>query len=175
MLILTIAALQVDVVRLPPTPPPPAIPPPFTHKVQAVTKRIGLRVNEEFKRCGDATTNSNGRYVEAFGTPRFSAEWKKAAIAIKNALTVCRGLRRALREQEDFLVSVAQDGTSHDGALAAKQLEGVSSELHATEQYFATEARRYRQLLTDGWGDPHCAERPDGFMPASSICPTNHQ
>lgn len=90
---------------------------------------------------------------------------------MNNALTVCRGLRRALRDQEDFLVRIAQDGTPHDSVLAAGQLENVSSELEATEQYFATEAPRYRDLLTFGWGNPHCAERPDGFMPASSICP----
>jgi hypothetical protein len=130
-----------------------------------------MRVDDEFKRCGAARTNSNGRYVEAFGTASYSAEWHQAALAMNNALTVCRGLRRALREQEDFLVGIAQSGGSHDAALAAAQLEGVSSELEATEQYFATEARRYRELIAVGWGNPHCDEHPDGFMPASSICP----
>ena len=94
---------------------------------------------------------------------------------MENALTVCRGLKLALREQEDFLVSVTQNGTRHDGGLAAKQLEDVSSELQATEQYFVTEAPRYRELLTVGWGNPHCVERADGFMPPSSVCTTAPQ
>jgi hypothetical protein len=55
--------------------------------------------------------------------------------------------------------------------LAAEQLEGVSSELQAIEQYFVTEARRYRELLTVGWGNPHCIERPlTGFEPPASLC-----
>ena len=166
-----IAALQVETLTSPPLPRVPPPPPPFTHKVEAEAQRIGARVNDEYKRCGDAMTNSNGRYVEAFGTPRHSAEWKKAALAMENALTVCRSLRRALRDQEDFLVGLAQNGTSHDGGLAAQQLGGVSSELEATEQYFVTEVPRYRELLTIGWGNPHCVARPDGFMPPSSVCP----
>ena len=169
MLISMVAALQV--ITSPPLPPAPPPPPPFSRKVEAAARRIGARVDEEFKRCGTARTNSNGRYVEAFGTPRHSAEWKKATLAFDNALTVCRGLRRALRDQEDFLVSVAQSGSRHDGDLAAGQLGGVLSELQAIEQFFATETPRYRELLTVGWGNPHCAEHPDGFMPASSICP----
>lgn len=165
-----VAALQVEVFRSPPLPPAPPPPPPFTHKVEAVARRIGARVTDEFKQCGDSRTNSNGRYVEAMGTPAHSAEWKKATVAMQNALNVCRGLRRALRDQEDFLVRVAQSGSPHDGALAAGQIETISSELEATEQYFATEAPRYRELLTVGWGNPHCVERPDGFMPPSSMC-----
>jgi hypothetical protein len=167
---LTIAALQIAGAfsALPPAPP---LPPPFTHEVEAVARRIGARVNAEFKRCGDARTNSNGRYVEAMGTPAHSAEWKKATLAMANALTVCGALRRALRDQEDFFVRVAQGGTRHDGQLAAGQLAAVSSELQAMEQYFAAEAPRYRELLTVGWGNPRCAARPDGFMRSSSICP----
>lgn len=175
MLILMVAALQAEFAQPLPLPAVPPPPPPFTHKVETVARRIGARVNDEFKRCGDASANSNARSVEAFGTPRFSAEWRRAALAMNNALTVCRALRRALRDQEDFLVGVAQNGTRYDGDLAAGQLVGVWYELQATEQYFATEAPRYRQLLTVGWGNPHCAERPDGYMPASSICPTGHQ
>ena len=171
MLVLMAVALQVQVVTFPPMPAAPPPPPPFTHKVEAVARRIGARVNDEFKRCGDASAYSNKYSVEAFGTPRFSVEWKKAADAMNNALTVCRDLRRALREQEDFLVGVAQNGNKHDGNLAAGQLIGVWYELQGTEQYFATEAPRYRKLLTEGWGDPHCLERPDGYMPASSLCP----
>lgn len=171
MLILMAAALQVQVVTSSPMPaaPPPA--PPFTHKVEAIARRIGARVNNEFKRCGDARAYSNKYSVEAFGTPRFSAEWKKAADAMNSALTVCRDLRRALRQQEDFLVGVAQNGNRYDGDLASGQLVGVWYELQGTEQYFATETPRYRKLLTDGWGDPHCLEHPDGYMPASSLCP----
>lgn len=170
MVILIVATLQVEVAS-PPLPPATPPPPPFTHKIEAAARRVGGRVNAEFKRCGDARTNSNGRYVEAMGTPAHSAKWKKATVAMEKALTVCRGLRQALRDQEDFLVGIAQNGTSHDGDLAAGQLEAVSSELEATEQYFATETPRYRELLTIGWGTPHCVERPDGFMPPSSICP----
>ncbi len=171
MPILMVAALQVQVITSPPMPavPPPA--PPFTRTVEAVSRRIGARVNDEFKRCGDARAYSNKYSVEAFGTPRFSAEWKKAADAMNKALTVCRDQRRALREQEDFLVGVAQNGNKHDGDLAAGQLVGVWYELQGIEQYFATETPRYRRLLTEGWGDPHCLERSDGYMPASSLCP----
>lgn len=165
-----VAALQVEVLTSPPLPRVPAPPPPFTQKVELVARRIGLRVNDEFKRCGDARAYSNKYSVEAFGTPRFSAEWKKAADAMNNALTICRDQRRALREQEDFLVGVAQNGNKYDGDLAAGQIVGVWYELQGIEQYFATETPRYRKLLTEGWGDPHCLERPDGYMPASSIC-----
>lgn len=171
MLILIGAALQVQIMRASPLPPVPPPPPPFTPKVEAVALQIGARVNAEFKRCGDASTNSNGRFVDAFGTPRFSAQWKNATVAMDNALTVCKGVRRALRKQEDFLVDIIQRGTRYDAGIAAPQLEVVSSELEAIEQYFSTEAPRYRQLLTVGWGNPHCAQRPDGFMPPSSICP----
>jgi hypothetical protein len=171
VLILMVAALQVETISSPPLPRVQPPPPPFSRKVEAVALRIGARVNDEFKRCGEARANSNARSVEAFGTPRHSAEWKRAALAMHNALNVCRSLRRALRGQEDFLVRVTQNGAKYDADLAAGQLAGVSSELEATEQYFATEAPRYRELVTVGWGNPHCAERPDGFMPPSSICP----
>jgi len=170
VLILMVAALQAEVIKFPPLPRAPPPPPPFTHKVEAVARRIGARVNDEFKRCGDSRTYSNKYSVEAFGTPRFSAEWKKAADAMNSALTVCRDQRRALREQEDFLVGIARKGNKHDGDLAAGQLVSVWYELEAIEQYFATETPAYRKLLTEGWGDPHCLERPDGYMPASSLC-----
>lgn len=170
MFFLMVAAQQVtfDAGPMPRVPPPP---PPFTSKVEAVARRIGARVNDEFKRCGDARANSNARSIEAFGTPRYSAEWNKAALAMNNALTVCRGLRRALRDQKNFLVGIAQKGSKYDRGLAAGQLIGVSYELDGIEQYFATETPKYRELLTVGWGSPHCAEHPDGFMPPSSICP----
>jgi len=105
-------ALQVQVITSPPLPAAPPPPPPFTQKVEALARRLGVRVNDEFKRCGDARAYSNKYSVEAFGTPRFSAEWKKAVDAMNNALTVCRDQRRALREQEDFLVGVAQTAPS---------------------------------------------------------------
>lgn len=171
MLILMFAALQVETISSPPLPLALPPPPPFSRKIGAVAVRIGARVNSEFKRCGDARAYSNKYSVEAFGTPRHSAEWTKATVAMENALTVCRGLRRALRDQEDFLVGVTQNGTRYDGDLAAGQLVNVSYELQETEQYFITEAPRYRELLTVGWGNPHCDEHPDGFMPPSSICP----
>lgn len=166
-----VAALQVEVFSFPPLPPAPPPLPPFTRKIEAIARRIGTRVNGEFIRCGDARTNSSGRYVEAFGTSRYSAAWNKAALAMNNALTVCRGLRRALRDQKAFLAGVVQNGSKYDHDLAAEQIVGVSSELEATKRYFATETSQYRDLLAVGWGNPHCAERPDGFMPASSICP----
>ena len=168
---LNLIAAAVQVVRIQPIPRVPPPPPPFTRKVEAEAHRISARAYAEFKRCGDARTNSNGRSVEAFRSPRFSPEWKKATVAMENALTVCQGLRLALRNQEDFLIGVVQNGTRHDAELAVPQLGNVSSELEGLEQYFASEARRYRQLLTVGWGDPHCAARADGFMPPSSICP----
>lgn len=175
ILILIVAALQVEVVASPPLPRVPPPPPPFTHKVEAVARRIGARVNNEFKRCGDARAYSNKYSVEAFGTPRFSAAWKNAADAMNNALTVCRDQRRALREQEDFLVGVAKNGTKFDRDLAAGQLVGVWYELQGIEQYFATETPRYRKLLAEGWGDPHCLARPDGYIPASSLCPSGSE
>jgi hypothetical protein len=165
-----LAALQVETVTSPPLPRVPPPPSPFTRRVEAAAQRIGARVNNEFKRCGDARANSNARYVEAFGTPRYSAEWRTASLAMKNALTVCRHLRRALRDERGFLVRVTRNGTSYDAGLAAGQLVGVSYELKGIEQYYATETSRYRELLTVGWGNPHCAETPDGFMPPSSIC-----
>lgn len=171
MLILLVAALQVQTLTSPPLPAAPPPPPPFTKKVQPVARRLVARVNDQFKRCGNARAYINKYSVEAFGTPRFSAEWKKAADAMNNALTVCRDQRRALREQEDFLEDVAQTGKKYDGELAAGQLVGVWYELQGIEQYFATETPRYRKLLTEGWADPHCLERPDGYMPASSLCP----
>lgn len=171
MLVLMVAALQVEAIGFQPSPPAPPPAPPFTIKVAAAALQLGLRVNNEFKRCGDARAYSNKYSVEALGTPRFSAEWKKAADAMKNALTVCRDQRRALREEEDFLVGVAQNGTKYDGDLAAGQLVGVWYELQGIEEYFATQTPRYRKLLTEGWSDPHCLERPDGYMPASSLCP----
>jgi hypothetical protein len=171
VLMLMVAALQVEVLTSPPLPRVPPPPPPFTHKIEAVARRIGTRVNDEFKRCGEARAYSNKYSVEAFGTPRFSAEWKKAADAMNNALTVCRDQRRALHKQEEFLAGIAHNGAKYDADLAAGQLVGVRYELQGIEQYFVTETPRYRKLLTEGWGDPHCLERPDGYMPASSLCP----
>lgn len=171
MLIVMLAALQPQVVWSPPLPRAPPPPPPFTRTVEAVAQRLSARVSDEYRRCGDARTNSNARNVQAFGTPARSAQWKKGTIATANALTVCRGLQRALRDQDDFLVSVAQSGSRHDADLAAKQLSHVSYELQAIEQYFATEAPRYRKQLTIGWGNPHCVERPvTGLEPPASLC-----
>lgn len=175
MFVLFVAALQVQVITMPPMPAAPPPPPPFTPKVEAVAEQIAARVNDAFKRCGDASAYSNKYSVEAFGTPRFSAEWKKAADAMRNALTVCRDKRRELRKQKDFLLSVTRNGTKYDRQLAAGALVGLSYELHASEQYFATEKPRYRRLLIDGWGDPHCIDRPDGYMPASSVCRKGEQ
>lgn len=171
MLILMVAALQAEVISFPPLPRVPPPPPPFTRKVEVTARRIGARVSAEFERCGYARTNSNGRYVEAMGTPAHSPEWQKAAAAMENALKVCRGLRRALRAQQNFLRGIAQNGTRHDAELASGQLKTVSYELQGLEQYYATEVPQYRQVLSVGWGDPHCVEHPDAFTPPIAACP----
>ena len=170
MLFLILAALQAgsSVSASPPAPLPPT---PFTHKVEVMSRLLAASVTDEFKRCGDARTNSNGRYVEAMGTARFSSEWRRATETISDALTICRGLRRALRDRKDFLLDVMTGGSSYDSDLASREIDGVSFDLEATERYFREEAARYRGLLMTGWGDPHCVERPDGYMPPSSICP----
>lgn len=171
MLLMMIAAVQVEVRASPSLPAAPPPPPPFTQKVEAAARRIGARVEDEFKRCGDARANGNARSVEAMGTPKHSAEWETATVAMKNALTVCRGLRHALRDQQRFLAGVARNGTRYDRGLAAGQLVGVRYEIEGIEQYYADETPRYRDLRATGWGNPHCVDRPDGFMPPSSICP----
>lgn len=170
MFFLMVAAQQVtfDGDPMPRVPPPP---PPFTRNVETVARRLGARVNDEYKRCGDARAYSTKYSVEAFGTARYSAEWNKAARAINNALTICRSLWQALADQENFLVRVSKNGNRYDRHLAAGQLVGLSYEFQGIEQYFATETPYYRELLAVGWGKPHCAQRPDGFMPPSSICP----
>ncbi|MGN7998253.1 hypothetical protein [Sphingomonas sp. 22176] len=124
----------------------------------------------EYKRCGDAQAYSNTYAVEAFGTGRFSVEWKKAADALKKALELCRGQQRSLRDQSDFLVDIAQSGAKYDADVASDRLRTVSLELQAIEQFFALEIPRYRKLVVDGWGEPHCLEHADGYMPASSLC-----
>lgn len=90
---------------------------------------------------------------------------------MSDALTICRGLRRALRDRKYFLLDVVASGEKYDSDLAAHEINGVSSELKATENFLDQETFRYRDLLTAGWGNPHCVERPDGYMPPSSICP----
>jgi hypothetical protein len=171
MLIIIIAALQSGVMAGAPVPPAPPPHLPFTHRVQIAAQKLGERVGAEYKRCGDARAYSNKFGVEAFGTARFSTEWKKATEALKQALTVCRDQQRALRHQDEFLIEVAQHGTKYDADLASIRLRAVSLELHAIEQYFSSEIPRYRKLITDGWGDPHCLEHADGYMLASSLCP----
>lgn len=151
--------------------PAPKPPPPYTHKVEVMSKLSGEQVSDEFKRCGDARTNSNGRSVDAMGTPRFSAQWKIATEKMSDALTICHGLRRALRDRKDFLLDVVANGDKHDSDLAISDVSGTSSELDATESFLGRETIRFRDLLIEGWGNPHCVERPDGYMPPSSICP----
>lgn len=171
-MLLLMAALQQMVAVPLPIPPAPPPPPPFSRKVEAAADRIGARVNREFERCGDARTNSNGRHVDAMGSPAHSAQWSRAMVALESALTICQGLQRALRDQEDFLVGVVRNGNSHDADLAAGQLTGVLSELQATEQFFATEAPRYRELMRTGWASPHCDAGPlTGFERPGSVCP----
>lgn len=170
MYLLILAALQGSVSDSRSLPAPQPFPP-FTHKYDVMSRQLVTNLIDEYKRCGDARTNSNGRYVEAMGTARFSSEWKRATQAMSDALTVCRGQRRAIRERKDFLLEVMTDGSNYDSDLAARQINGVSSELEAMEKYFSEEAARYRELLIAGWGNPHCTERPDGYMPPSSVCP----
>ncbi|TMJ18672.1 MAG: hypothetical protein E6G92_02190 [Alphaproteobacteria bacterium] len=129
-------------------------------------------MSREFARCGEATTNSNGRYVEALGTARHSAEWQRAALAMNNALAVCRHLRGALRRQKDFLLGLVQGGAGQDVDAARARLDGVSSELEALERFFSTETLKYRDLVNVGWGNPHCAAPLTGFEPPASLCRT---
>lgn len=153
---------------LPPAPPPA---PPFSRKAEAAAGSIGALVSREFKRCGAADTNSNGRYVEALGTARHSPEWQKAAVAMNNALTVCRDLRGVLRRQKDFLLDLIQNGAGEDVIAARVRLQSVSSELAALETFFSAETLQYRDLVNAGWGNPHCSERAlTGFEPPSSLC-----
>lgn len=172
MLSLLVATLQAQVVWSPPLPRAPPPPPPFSHDVQIAAERLASRVSDEFKFCGHARARSNARSVEAFGTARYSAKWNTAAVAMKSALTVCQGQRQALRAQQDFLIGVVQNGTRDDADLAVAQLGTVAYELEGIEQFFVSEAPRYRELLTTGWGNPHCADHADGYLPPSSICPS---
>lgn len=169
MHVLILAGLQAGL-TVSPSPSAPMPLPPFTHKVEVMSRQLVANVMEEFKRCGDARTNSNGRSVEAMGTARFSPEWKRATEALSDALTICRGLRRAVRDRKDFLVEIMTEGTSYDSDLASRQIDGASYEVDAIEKYFTDEGQRYRALLMTGWGNPHCVERPDGYMPPSSLC-----
>ena len=86
--------------------PPPRPPPPFSEKAATVATFEAEHVSYEFQRCHLATTNSNGRYVEAMGTARFSPEWKKATLAMENALNVCQDLRQALRNEKESLLRI---------------------------------------------------------------------
>ena len=169
-----IVAVQQVTFDAGPMPVVPSPSPPFTRNVEAVARRLGARVNDEFKQCGDARAYSTKYSVEAFGTARYSAEWNKAARSINNALTICRSLWQALVDQENFLVCVSKHGDRHDRHLAAGQLVGLPYEFQGIDQYFATETPYYRELLAVGWGNPHCAELPDSFMPPSSICPKDN-
>ncbi|MDB5692486.1 MAG: hypothetical protein JWO81_1549 [Alphaproteobacteria bacterium] len=152
-------------------PPAPPAPPPFSRKANAAAGSIGAQVSQEFKRCGYARTNSNGRYVDALGTARHSPEWQKATLAMNNALTVCRNLREALRRQKDFLLDLVQNGRGQDVDAARIRLDSVSSELEALERFFSTETLKYRDLVNVGWGNPHCDEGPlTGFERPASLC-----
>lgn len=164
------AAIQIQVVASPGLPPAPKPIPPFSANVEAVARLRGARVFAAYKTCSDARARSNARVVEAFGTPRHSAAWEKATVALKTALFVCQEQRQALRDQNDFIDDLVANGSPYDRNLAALQVDGVSYELKAIEQYYADETFRYKHLITIGWGSPHCAAQPDGYMPPSSIC-----
>lgn len=164
------AAIQVQVFASPGVPPAPKPLPPFSADVEAVARLRGARVFAAYKTCGDARARSNARAVEAFGTPRHSAAWEKATAALKTALFVCQEQRQALRDQQDFIEDVVATGSAYDRNLAALQVDGISSELKAIEQYYADNTLRYKHLITIGWGSPHCAAHSDGYMPPSRIC-----
>lgn len=164
------AAIHVQAAASPGIPPAPKPPPPFSADVEAVARLKGMRVFASYETCGDARARSNARAVEAFGTPQHSAEWEKATAALKIALFVCQEQRRALRDKQDFMEEVATNGSSHDRDLSARQVESISYELKAIEQYYTEETIRYRHLVMTGWGSPHCDAHPDGYMPPSSIC-----
>lgn len=164
------AAIQVQVVASPGAPLAPKPLPPFSTDVEAVARLRGARVFAAYETCGDARARSNARAVEAFGTLRHSVAWEKATAALKTALFVCQEQRQALRDKQDFIEDVAANGSAYDRDLAALQVDGVSSELKAIEHYYADEPLRYKHLITIGWGSPHCAAHPDGYMPSSSIC-----
>ena len=152
-------------------PPVPPAAPPFSRRAIPAARSIGAQVSREFTRCSDASTNSNGRYVEALGTARHSPEWQRAALAMDNALTVCRDLRSALRRQKDFLLDLVQSRAGQDVDAARVRLDSVSAELEALERFFSTETLRYRDLVNVGWGNPHCNERRlTGFEPPTSLC-----
>lgn len=171
MISLVSASLQAAAIATLSMPAPPKPPPPYTHKVEVMSKLLGDHVAEEFKRCGDARTDSNGRSVEAMGTPRFSAEWKIATEKMRDALRICQGLRRALHNREGFLLDVVATGGKHDSDLAIPDMSGTASELKGIESFLDRETMRFRDLLAEGWGNPHCIERADGYLPPSSICP----
>jgi len=155
---------------LPPAPPPL---PPFSRRVTPSARSIGAQVSREFARCGDAGTNSNGRYVDALGTARHSPEWQRATLAMNNALTVCRGLRGALRRQKDFLADLIRNGSAQDADAARVRLGSASSGLEALERFFSSETLKYRDLVDAGWGDPHCAHGPlTGVERPESLCGT---
>ncbi|MFV1920765.1 hypothetical protein VPH46_15235 [Sphingomonas sp. MJ1 (PH-R8)] len=126
------------------------LPPPFTPDVDAEVRRIGERTSAEFARCGIARTNSNGRYVEAIGTPSHSPKWKKAKAAMRNALNTCQGLRYALRDQVDHFQHIVQEGAPNDAQIAQLSLSGLASELQGVEHFYNTETSRYRQLVSYG-------------------------
>lgn len=128
----------------------PPLPPPFTPNVEAEVRRIGERTTAEFARCGLARTNSNGRYVEAVGTPAHSPKWKKARAAMRDALNTCQGLRDALRDQVDHFQHIVQDGAPTDAQTAQRSLSGLASELQGIEHFYTTETSRYRQLVSYG-------------------------
>lgn len=164
------AAIQVQVVASRGVPPAPKPLPPFSADIEGVAHLRGARVAAAYKTCGDARARSNARAVEAFGTPQHSAAWEKATAALKTALFVCQEQRQALRDQQDFMEDVAANGSANDRDLTAQRVDGISCELKAIEQYYAEETIRYRHVVMIGWGSPHCAAHPDGYMPSSSIC-----
>ena len=152
--------------------PPPRPPPPFSEKAATVATFEAEHVSYEFQRCHLATTNSNGRYVEAMGTARFSPEWKKATLAMENALNVCQDLRQALRNEKESLLRIIQSGAKQDVDAARARLDSVAFELDGIEKYFSTETIKYRDLVALGWGNPHCVDPALGSIsPPKSLCP----
>lgn len=155
--------------------PAPLPPPPYSHSVQVESVLLGSVLFAAQERCSNAFGDSAGRYVEAFGTPRGSPEWKLATSKMLDMLTICHERSKAARVQKDFLETIIKSGSQHDSEIAVKFLDGTVNQLNSFEKQMADETVRYRKLATTGWGDPHCVDKPDGIMPNWKLCSSGNR
>lgn len=155
--------------------PAPLPPPPYSHSVQVESVLLGSVLFAAQERCSNAFGDSAGRYVEAFGTPRGSPEWKLAASKMLDMLTICHERSKAARAQKDFLEKVVQSGSQRDSDIAAKSLDGTVYQLNFFEKQIAEETVRYRKLITAGWGDPPCVDKSDGIMSNWKLCSSGNR